>query len=79
VGGVILARESGAQNIIVTGLAEDRRKFALARKFGATHCIDVEGEDPVEALGEMTAGKMAHVVMDVTGRPEGAIKALDEI
>jgi alcohol dehydrogenase len=75
--GVIVARESGAQNIIVTGLAEDRRRFALARKFGATHCIDVEGEDPVEAVREMTAGEMAHVVMDVTGRPEGAIKALD--
>lgn len=75
--GVIVARESGAQNIIVTGLAKDRRRFDLARKFGATHCIDVEREDPVEAIKEVTAGKMAQVVMDVTGRPEGAVKALD--
>jgi alcohol dehydrogenase len=75
--GVIVARESGAQNIIVTGLAKDRRRFDLARQFGATHCIDVERDDPVEAVREATAGKMAHVVMDVTGRPEGAVKALD--
>jgi alcohol dehydrogenase len=75
--GVIVARESGAQNIIVTGLAKDRRRFDLARKFGATHCIDVEEEDSVEAVREVTAGKMADVVMDVTGRPEGPVKALD--
>jgi alcohol dehydrogenase len=75
--GVIVARESGAQNIIVTGLEKDRRRFDLAREFGATHCIDVEKEDPVEAVKEVTEGKMADVVMDVTGNPEGAIKALD--
>ena len=75
--GVIVARESGARNIIVTGLAKDHKRFDLAREFGATHCIDVEKDDPVEAVKEVTAGKMADVVMDVTGHPEGAIKALD--
>jgi alcohol dehydrogenase len=75
--GVIVARESGAQNIIITGLTRDRRRFDLAREFGATHCIDVEKEDPVEVVKEVTAGKMADVVMDVSGHPEGAIKAFD--
>jgi alcohol dehydrogenase len=59
--GVIVARESGAQNIIITGLTRDRRRFDLAREFGATHCIDVEKEDPVEVVKEVTAGKMADV------------------
>jgi alcohol dehydrogenase len=75
--GVIVARECGALNIIVTGVTKDRKRFDLAREFGATHCIDVEKEEAVEAVGEVTAGKMADVVMDVTGNPEGAIKALD--
>ena len=75
--GVIVARESGAQNIIVTGLEKDRKRFELAREFGATHCIDVGKEDPVEVVREATVGKMADVVMDVTGNPAGAIKALD--
>ena len=74
---MIVAKESGAQNIVVTGLRRDRRRFALAREFGATHCIDVERDDPVDAVREVTGGKMADVVMDVTGRPEGAIKAID--
>ncbi len=77
--GVIVARESGAQNIILTGLSKDRRRFELAREFGATHCIDVDKEDPVDMVREVTGGKMADVVMDVTGRPEGAIKAIDLI
>lgn len=75
--GVIVAKESGAQNIVVTGLRRDQKRFALAREFGATHCIDVEQDDPVDAVGAVTGGKMADVVMDVTGRPEGAIKAID--
>ena len=75
--GVVVARESGAQNIIVTGLTKDQKRFELAKEFGATHCVDVEQEDAAEAVEEVTAGRMADVVMDVTGHPEGAIRALD--
>ena len=75
--GVIVAKESGAKMIIVTGLTRDRKRFDLAKEFGATHCINVEKEDPVEAVKDVTGGKMADVVMDVTGRSQGGIKALD--
>ena len=75
--GVIVARESGASRIIVTGLKKDKKRFALAKEFGATHCIDAEDRDPVEEVREITKGTMADVVMDVTGHPEGAMKALD--
>ncbi|NWF56057.1 MAG: alcohol dehydrogenase catalytic domain-containing protein [Syntrophaceae bacterium] len=75
--GVIVARESGASRIIVTGLKRDKKRFALAREFGATHCLDAEDRDPVEEVREITKGTMADVVIDVTGHPEGAVKALD--
>jgi alcohol dehydrogenase len=75
--GVIAARESGAEKIIVTGLEKDGRRFALAREFGATHLINTERQDPAEVVREVTRGAMADVVMDVTGTPEGAMKALD--
>ena len=75
--GVIVARESGASRIVVTGLEKDRKRLALAREFGATHCIRVEEQDPVEAVRELTRGAMAQVVMDVTGSPRGAAMALD--
>ena len=75
--GVIVAKESGAGKIIVTGLGKDERRFVLAREFGATHCLNSERGDPVEAVREITQGAMADVVMDVTGHPDGPRKALD--
>lgn len=75
--GIIVAKESGAREIIVTGLTKDRKRFELAREFGATQCVNVEKDDPVKVVREVTGGKMADVVMDVTGHPEGAIVALD--
>jgi threonine dehydrogenase-like Zn-dependent dehydrogenase len=65
-GSVIAAREAGASTIIVTGLSADERKLALAREFGAHHTIDVEREDPIRRVREITDGSMADVVLDVT-------------
>jgi threonine dehydrogenase-like Zn-dependent dehydrogenase len=62
---VIACKEAGAGKIIVTGLARDKRKLALASEFGATHAINVEQDDPVHAVREITGGKGADVVVDV--------------
>jgi threonine dehydrogenase-like Zn-dependent dehydrogenase len=66
---VIAARAAGAGTIIVTGLATDRHKLALAREFGADHTIVVDGpdaEDTVERVREITNGAMADVVLELT-------------
>jgi threonine dehydrogenase-like Zn-dependent dehydrogenase len=63
---VIACREVGAGRIIVTGLAADARKLALAREFGAHHTIDVENEDARERIRELTDGRGADVVIDVS-------------
>ena len=65
-GSVIAAREAGASRIIVTGLSADERKLALAREFGAHHTIDVEREDVVRRVRELTDGALADIVIDVT-------------
>ena len=64
--GVIACREAGAGRIIVSGLARDEAKLALARRFGAHHTIDVEAEDIRGRVREITDGAMADVVVDVT-------------
>ena len=75
---VIAAREAGAGTIIVTGLSRDERKLELARKFGADHAIDVERDDPVGRVREMTGGAMADVVVDVTAYATTAVtQAID--
>ncbi|HTO06106.1 MAG TPA: zinc-binding dehydrogenase [Myxococcota bacterium] len=63
---VLAARAAGAGTIIVTGLAADAKKLALAREFGATHTIDVEAEDARRRIRELTGGRGADVVLDVS-------------
>ncbi len=62
---VIAAREAGAGQIMITGLARDEYKLGLAKEFGADVIINVEAEDPVEAVREATQGG-AQVVLDTT-------------
>jgi threonine dehydrogenase-like Zn-dependent dehydrogenase len=70
---VIACREAGAGVVIVTGLAADERKLALARRFGADATIDVESEDVVSRVREVTDGRMADVVVDVTSYSTEAV------
>ena len=63
---VIACRQAGAGTVIVTGLASDARKLALAREFGADHTIDVENQDAKTRIRELTDGRGADVVVDVT-------------
>ena len=63
---VIACREVGAGTIIVTGIAADANKLALARTFGADHTIDVDNEDPVKRVKELTNGRGADIVVDVS-------------
>jgi len=66
---VIAARAAGAETIIMTGLAVDGHKLALAREFGADHTLVVDGDDAVdtvERVTEITGGAMADVVLELT-------------
>src|SRR5437763_10030114 len=63
---VVAARARGAGTIIGTVLARDEAKLALAREFGADHTINVESEDLVERVREITDGAMADVVLELT-------------
>lgn len=75
--GVVVAKEAGAGKIIVTGMTKDKRRFGLAKTFGADEVINVEKNDPVMTVRGRTQGRMADIVMDVTGNPKGAVTAID--
>jgi threonine dehydrogenase-like Zn-dependent dehydrogenase len=65
---VIAARAAGAGTIIVTGLASDAHKLALAREFGADHTIVVDepGVNTVERVAELTNGLLVDVTLELT-------------
>ncbi len=62
---VIAAREAGARRVVITGLARDAAKLALARELGADAAIDVEAGDVIAQVREATGGG-AEVVVDTT-------------
>lgn len=77
---VIACREAGAGLIVVTGLAADSRKLALARELGAHATIDVENENAKERIAELTQGRGADVVVEVSSyATEPVAAALDYV
>ncbi len=63
---VVACREVGVGEIIVTGLESDRAKLDLASEFGADHTIDVENQNAKQRIREITDGRGADVVVDVS-------------
>lgn len=61
----IAAKLAGAALVIVTGLTRDRHKLDLALSLGADVTIDVEREDLVPRVRELTGGG-ADIVVDVS-------------
>jgi len=75
---VLACREAGAANIIVTGIAADHAKLELAKVFGAHHTIDVDNENAVRRVKEITNGRGADVVVDVSSyATEPIVQSLD--
>ncbi len=63
---LIAARAAGAGLTIVTDVSAADHKLALAREMGADATIAVDREDPIERVREITNGRLADVVLDVS-------------
>lgn len=58
---------AGARRIIAVDTVASR--LALAKQHGATHTLQMDAGQAVEAIREITEGWMSDVVFDVTGHP----------
>lgn len=75
---VLACREAGAAKIIVTGLEADANKLEIATQFGAHATIDVQNENARNRIRELTDGRGADVVVDVSSYAvEPVAEALD--
>jgi len=61
----------GARTVI--GLDKLDYRLAAARAMKATHTVNVDRQDPVAAVQEITGGKMADVVFEVVGHQTATI------
>jgi threonine dehydrogenase-like Zn-dependent dehydrogenase len=62
----VICKQAGASLIIVTGTSKDRARLEVAKQLGADHVIDVDKEDPLARIKEITGGKGVDVVLDCT-------------
>jgi len=62
----VACKQAGASLIIVTGTTRDAARLELAKKLGADHVIDVQAEDALDRIREITGGKGVDFVLDCT-------------
>jgi threonine dehydrogenase-like Zn-dependent dehydrogenase len=62
----VICRQAGASLIIVTGTSKDAARMEVAKKLGADYVIDVQKEDPLARIMEITGGKGVDVALDCT-------------
>jgi threonine dehydrogenase-like Zn-dependent dehydrogenase len=63
---VMASKQAGADLVIITGRSKDARRLEVARALGADDVIDVDNEDPLARVLEITAGRGVDVVLDCT-------------
>jgi threonine dehydrogenase-like Zn-dependent dehydrogenase len=62
----VICKQAGASLVIVTGTSKDGARLEVAKTLGADHVIDVQKEDPVARIKEITGGKGVDVSLDCT-------------
>ena len=63
---LMAARHAGAGLVIMTGTSKDARRLEVAKAYGADAVIDVEREDPLARIVEITGGRGVDVAIDCT-------------
>jgi threonine dehydrogenase-like Zn-dependent dehydrogenase len=62
----VICKQAGASLIIVTGTSKDRARLEVAKALGADHVIDVQHEEPLSRIMQITNGRGVDVVLDCT-------------
>jgi threonine dehydrogenase-like Zn-dependent dehydrogenase len=62
----VICKQAGASLIIVTGTSRDAKRLEVAKQLGADYLIDVDKEDTLARVMEITAGTGVDVVLDCT-------------
>ena len=73
---LMAAKEFGVGPIAMLGLTRDKARFELAREFGADFIVNVEKEDPLEAVPQLLGGS-PDVVIETSGVPSAILTALE--
>lgn len=73
---VQVAKLMGAK-VIVGGTSIDKQRLDMAKKIGADDCLNIEKEDIVHFISDLTEGNGANVVLECSGAPPAVEMGLD--
>jgi threonine dehydrogenase-like Zn-dependent dehydrogenase len=62
----VVCKKAGASLIIVTGTSRDGARMEVAKALGADYVVDIDKDDPLERIKEITGGKGVDIVLDCT-------------
>ena len=74
-----MAKVAGASKVIVSGLADDRRRLEIAKDLGAYQVVNSEAEDVVAKVMEASRGLGADVVADAAGPSETLRQSIEMV
>lgn len=73
-----MVKAGGASRVIMTGIDQDEKKrFGLAKSFGADRVINAQHEDPVKEVLDESDGMGADVVIDLSGAPQAILQGFE--
>jgi D-xylulose reductase len=72
---ILSALAGGCSDVVVTDVKQP--KLDLARSLGAVHPVNVETEDPVKRVAELTDGWGADLLFEASGNPKVVSQALE--
>jgi len=77
--GLLIAQVLSAScvsHVVVTGLSIDCERLEVARQMGAI-AVNIEEEDPLEVVKDLTSGDGADIVFEAAGYPNAILQAID--
>jgi 2-desacetyl-2-hydroxyethyl bacteriochlorophyllide A dehydrogenase len=75
---LLVSLAAGAQNVIVAGTKNDRGRLKVAASLGGIP-INVDENDPIQAVMDLTGGIGMDVVFEAAGHPSAVIQSLDMV
>jgi len=70
-------KASGVSEIFIIGLDQDKKRFEIAEKLGASFIINGSKEDPIKKVMEITKGRGVDIVIETANSPKCFSMAID--
>jgi threonine dehydrogenase-like Zn-dependent dehydrogenase len=70
-------KAAGASRVIVIGMDQDQKRFEIAKQLGADHVVNINRENPVDAVKALTDGLGADIVVETASSDKATTLAIE--